>query len=196
MNTFSIRGRALPAATLLLALIAVVAVVASGALGRAGNLPQPTPSPSPSGSPTSTPAPTPTAEPSAEPSDEPADGVFDVDLDTVDDHDVSVVVDDATGSIVKVSSGSPVDGMSVRWSDMKIENVDATTLRLTWVGLPLDEQINLFVADVDGKLSLRFVQAAPPPYSDAMGYDRILVVTFDGPVSADHVEFSFEEASA
>jgi hypothetical protein len=31
------------------------------------------------------------------------------------------------------------------------------------------------------------VRAGPYPYTDAMGEDRILVLTFDGPVSADDV---------
>ena len=31
------------------------------------------------------------------------------------------------------------------------------------------------------------VQAGPYPQTDAMGEDRILILTFDGPVSADDV---------
>lgn len=191
MNAYSNRGRVLPAAALLLALIAAVAVVASGALGRAGSQ-GPTPSAPPSGTPKPTPEATPTPTPPAEPSDAPADGIFDVALDTLDEHDVTIVVDDATGTIVKASTGTPDDGMSVRWFDLKVENVDAKTLRLIWVGLPVDEAMQLSVTRNDGKLHLRFVQASPPMYSDAMGYDRNLVVAFDQPVSAGDVTFSFE----
>lgn len=195
MNAYSNRGRVLPAAALLLALIAVVAVVASGALGRAGS-DGPTPSAPPSASPTPTPEATPTPTPPAQPSDEPADGIFDVDLDKLDDHDVTIVVDDATGTIVKASTGTPDNGMSVRWFDLKVENVDAKTLRLIWVGLPVDEEMPLSVTRKDGKLHLRFVQDSPPMYSDAMGYDRNLIVTFDQPVSADDVTFSFEASAS
>lgn len=39
----------------------------------------------------------------------------------------------------------------------------------------------------------RFFQPAPPSNSDAMGHDRILVLTFDEPVSADDVVYSFQE---
>jgi hypothetical protein len=200
MNANSFRGRAVPVAALLLALIAVVAVVASGALGRAGDPADPIPSasPTPTSTPTSTPTrpaatPTPRPTPTAEPTESPADGNFEVDLDTVDDHDITILVDDATGTIVKVASGTPGDGMSVRWFDMKVENVDARTLRFTWVGLPVDEQIDLSVARDGGKLRLRFVQAAPPANSDAMGHDRELLVTFDEPVAAEDIAWSFEE---
>lgn len=188
MNSISIRGRVLPAVALLIALVAVVAVVASGALSRAGDPGRPGPSAPPSAAPTPKPTPTPTPEPNETP-----DGIFNLDLDTVDDHDVTIVVDDTTGTVVKVSSGSPRDGMSVRWFDMLVENLDATTLRLTWVGLPVDETVRLFVSEEDGKLRLQFAQAAPPINSDAMGYDRILVVKFDGPVSADDVTWSMQE---
>jgi hypothetical protein len=186
MNSRSIRGRALPAAALLFALVAVVAVVASGALGRPGN-PGPNPSASPSAAPTPTPIPTP------EPTETPADGNFTIDLNTVDDHDVSILVEDRTGSVVDVASGNAGDGMSVRWLDMKVENLDAETLRLTWVGLPRDEVVRLFIFHDDGKVKLAFAQAAPPNNSDALGYDRILVLKFDAPVRAEDVVWSMQE---
>jgi hypothetical protein len=189
MNASFTRGRALPAAALLIALIAVVAIVASGALGRVGDPGRPTPSAPPSGTPSATPKPTPTPEPS------PAlpDGIFNVDLDTVDDHDVTIVVDDRTGSVVEVSSGRAGDGMSVRWFDMLVENVDANTLRLTWVGLPVDETVRLFAFEENGKVKLTFVQAAPPINSDAIGFDRVLVVRFAEPTNAEDVEWSMQE---
>lgn len=191
MNTFAFRGRALPAAALLIALVAVVALVGGCALDGSGGSGSPTPSAPPSGSPTSTPKPAPS--PTPEPSNPPADGFFTVDLNTVDDHDVQIVVDDRTGTVVDVSSGNAGDGMSVRWFDMKVENLDAETLRLTWVGLPVDEAVRLFVTDNDGKLRLTFVQAAPPINSDAIGFDRIVVLKFDAPVRAEDVLWSMQE---
>jgi hypothetical protein len=187
MNSTPIRGRALPVAALLIALVAVVAVVASGALGRAAD-----PGPSPSVPPSATPTPKPTTSPTPDPSPT-HDGIFNLDLDTVDDHDVKIVVDDRTGTVVDATSGNPGDGMSVRWFDMKVENVDADTLRLTWVGLPRDETVRLFVIEEHGKVKLAFVQAAPPNNSDAMGYDRILVLKFDAPVRAEDVTWSMQE---
>jgi hypothetical protein len=186
MNSRSIRGGALPAAALLFALVAIVAVVASGALGRAGD-PGPSPSAQPSVAPTRTPTPT------HEPTETPPDGIFTVDLNTVDDHDVSIIVDDRTGTVVEVTSGNAGDGMSVRWFDMKVENLDAETLRLTWVGLPRDEAVRLFVFEENGKLKLTFVQAAPPSNSDALGIERIVVLKFDAPIRAEDVVWSMQE---
>ena len=189
MNASFTRGRALPAAALLIALIAVVAVVASGALGRAGDPGRPTPSAPPSGTPSATPKPTPTPEPSPT----LPDGIFNVDLDTIDDHDVSLVVDDRTGAVVEVTSGDAGDGMSVRWFDMLVDNVDERTLRLTWVGLPVDETVRLFVFEESGKLKLTFVQAAPPINSDAIGFDRVVILKFADPVAAGDIEWSMQE---
>jgi hypothetical protein len=189
MNTYSSRGRALPVAALLLALVAVVAIVASGAFGRAGDPGKPTPSAPPSGAPTPTPKPTP------KPSDKPAGPIFTVDLKSLDNNDVKVIIDDKTGAIVDAVSGNPGDGMSVRWFDMIVENVDAKTLRLTWVGLPVEEDIKLSVSRDDGKLRLRMVQASPPMNSDALGFDRVVVVTFDEPISADDVVYSFQASN-
>ena len=54
-------------------------------------------------------------------------------------HDVSGVIDDDTGSVIEASSGRAGDGMSVRCNEVAVENVDASTLRVTWVGLPMDD---------------------------------------------------------
>jgi len=80
--------------------------------------------------------------------------------------------------------------------DVKVENLDSATLRVVWVGLPRDEQVQLSISEDGGAYRLGFVQAAPPANSDALGYDRILVLRFDTDVSADDVEVTFTEASA
>jgi hypothetical protein len=202
MNSYSIRSRALPAASVLIAVVAVIAIVASGALARGGDSgpgaqPSSPPSNPPTSVPTGTPEPTtaPTPDPTAEPTPEPNDGVFEVDVNTPDNHDVSVIVEDASGSITDVTSGNPGDGMSVRWFDMKVENVDPNTLQLTWVGLPFDQDVQLFVAmRDDGRLRLRMVQPGPPANSDAIGFDRVLNLTFDQPISADDVLPTIQES--
>ena len=134
---------ALPVAALF-AVLAVLVVVAGGALGRSAD-PSPTPSDRPSTPPSAAPSapssPQPTVEPTAQPTDDPADGPITVDLDNLTDHDVSVVIDDETGILDGAVSGKPGDGMSVRWFDVKVENLDSTTLRVVWVGLPRDEQV-------------------------------------------------------
>ena len=193
MNRSSNLSRvALPVAALF-AVLAVLVVVAGGALGRAAD-PTPTPSDRPSTPPSVAPSSPSSPQPTVEPTDDPADGPVTVDLENLTDHDVSVVIDDETGILDGAVSGKPGDGMSVRWFDVKVENLDSATLRVVWVGLPRDEQVQLSISAEDGTYHLGFVQAAPPANSDALGYDRILVLRFDSDVNADDVEVTFEEA--
>jgi hypothetical protein len=178
----SIRGIALPTAAFGLALVAILAIVASGALGRAAGPGGPSPS-----NPPATPPPTshPSPVPSPESSDPPAEGPLTVDLDIVDRSDVSVVIDDKTGRLVGARTGSAGDGMSVRWYTLKVETIDEQTLRLSWVGFAVDDELELGISSNDGKLRVRMVQAVPPPNTDSMGHDRVLVLEFDGPVRAE-----------
>jgi hypothetical protein len=97
---------------------------------------------------------------------------------------------------VKVVSVQAGDGMTVRWFDAEVVNLDEDSIRVTWVGLPRDEQLKLSISEQDGKLVLAFEQAAPPANSDATGFDRVLVIDFDAPVSADDVKVTFAEARA
>jgi hypothetical protein len=194
MNRSSFPSRtALPVAVLL-ALTAVLVIVAGGAFGR-GVDPSPAPSDAPSSPPSATPRAPASPQPTVQPTDDPADGPITVDLDNLTDHDVSVVIDDETGILDGAVSGQPGDGMSVRWLDVKVENIDSRTLRVVWVGLPRDEQVQLSISEDDGTYRLDFVQAAPPANSDAVGYDRLLVLRFDTDVSADDVEVTFKEAA-
>jgi len=188
----SIRTRSLRPLVGALVLVAVVAVVAFGRTPTA----TPSPVPSPTLAPTPTPAPTvvPVPVPSVPPSMPPAaEGDFDVAFRDLTGHDVSVVIEDKTGSLVTAASGNPGDGMSVRWFDVKVENVDAETIRVVWVGLGRDEVVRLGVSREDGMVRLRFVQAAPPAYSDATGYDRVLNLKFDVPVRSEDVLATIQE---
>jgi hypothetical protein len=189
----SIRTRSLRPLVGALVLVAVVAVVATGAFGRTPTV-TPSPVPSPTFAPTPAPTVVPVPVPSVPPSTPPAaDGDFDVPLRDLTGHDASVVIEDKTGSLVKAESGNPGDGMSVRWFDVKVENIDAETLRVVWVGLGRDEVVRLGVSRVEDKVRLRFVQAAPPAYSDATGYDRVLNLKFDVPVRSEDVLATIQE---
>jgi hypothetical protein len=183
-------------------LAAVVALAANAAFGRGTSSPEPssppvvTPSPEPSDEPTppsEEPSEEPSEQPSEQPSEPPTDGPTKIALENLTGHDVFIAIDDDTGTIVDAQSGTPGDGMSVRWLDVKVENIDADTLRVVWVGLPRDEVVYLDVSTVDGKLRLRFVQDGPPPYSDAIGFDRILELSFDEPVRSEDVLTSVQE---
>jgi len=174
-------------------LAAVVALAANAAFGR-GTPPTPEPSKPPVAAPSTPPSEEPSEQPSAQPSEPPADGPTKIALENLTGHDVWVELDDQTGGLVDAQSGTPGDGMSVRWFDVKVENIDADTLRVVWVGLPRDEVVSLGVSTVDRKLRLRLVQDGPPAYSDAMGFDRMLELSFDQPVRAEDVLTSVQES--
>ena len=193
MQPSSTPGRAPLLAALALVSVAVIAAACSAAPGgESPATPAPTEVPAtPAPSAPATPEPTvaPTPEPTVAPSD-PADGQT-IDLDIADEHDVSVVVKDESGDIADVSSGRAGDGMSVRWFDVVVENIDAQTVRVTWVGLPIDEVIDLAISKSGDGYAFAFDQDAPPANSDAIGFDRVLVVAFDAPVQASDITVSF-----
>ncbi|HSL32177.1 MAG TPA: hypothetical protein VK871_00930 [Candidatus Limnocylindrales bacterium] len=198
----SVRSLALPGAALLVSLVAL-AFLAGNAFGRAGDPGSPSVSAPPSAAPStpapSTPAPStpaPSIRPSVAPSDDLSDGVITVALDIATPHDVSVLIEDVSGSLVGASSGRAGDGMSVRWYEMAVENVDADTLRVTWSGFPADDELELGIVDVDGTISLQLVQQGPPLNSDGLGFDRVLILDFDHPVDAGKVLTSVEGALA
>jgi len=184
-------SRATVALAAVLAVAAVLVLAACGTVGGAAD-PSPVPSDAPSAPPEVQPSTPPSAPPTVEPSGAPSDGSFQVDLKNLTDHDVAVDIDDETGTLTSASSGQPGDGMSVRWSDSKVENLDDARLRVVWVGLPGDAKLQLSITEVGGTYRLHFVQAAPPPYSDAVGFDRVLELAFDAPVLASDVQVSFE----
>ena len=105
------------AASLSAALLLVASIAA--ACSTTGAAP-PTEGPTPSAPAT----PIPTVGPSPSP-----DGDFVVELDIATDHGVWVAVEDESGSLAGVSAGRAGDGMSVRWGEVEITNVDDDTLR-------------------------------------------------------------------
>ncbi|HYH92823.1 MAG TPA: hypothetical protein VD763_06670 [Candidatus Saccharimonadales bacterium] len=187
------RGSVLAIVGLVFAIVTAGVVATVGALGQAAADPTASPTapvspiPSPSG------APRPSGAPTATPTQPvPWPGLV-IELDTLTDHEVTVRIDDATGTLVEARSGQPGDGMSVRWFDVKVENLDAETIRLTWVGLPFDTEIGLGISRQDDGYRLRIVQPGPPADSDAMGFDRELVLRFDAPVRAEDVQADIQE---
>ena len=161
-----------------------------------GHRPAPaSPLPTPSAVPVFTPTPAP-PEPTAAPSQPSSDGEIAVPLRNLTRDDVSVAIDDTTGTLDVASSGNPGDGMSVRWFRVKVENIDAATLRVVWVGLPRDEVVGLVITEDAGAIHLAFTQDAPPADSDAVGFDRVLELRFDQPVRAEDVLTSVTERPA
>jgi hypothetical protein len=176
------------------ALIAIVALLAS----RPGPEPAPTegpaaPSLGPSSGPTANPSarpsdpPRPSATPSPTPLPTPSGPPASISLANATDHDVILQIHDQTGKLVGAATGAPGDGMSVRWHATAVGQLDDRTISVTWVGLPGDEVLDLGVAIEDGRLLVTIVQAGPVANSDAMGEDRIVVLSFAEPVSADDI---------
>ncbi len=192
----STTSRTVPAVLAAIVLLSAVAVAATGVFGRTvspGPDPSTPPTVEPSAPPTSPTTP-PTAAPSADPSSPPTD-VFVVDLDTADQHDVNAVVDDETGTVVGASSGQARDGMSVRWNTIRIDAIDADTLKLTWAGWLEDEIIDVVVAKGGVGYFVTFTQKMPYPNTDAMGADRVLIIDFATAVDPSDVEADFVAAS-
>ncbi len=174
-------------------LFSAIALGATAVFGRnVTPLPQPTDPPivEPSTPPTTPPTPVPSDDPSSPPTD-----VFVVDLDTTDQNDVTVVIDDETGTVVGATSGEAGDGMSVRWNTIRIDAIDADTLQLTWAGWPQDEVIDVAVAKGGVGYFVTFTQKMPYPNTDAMGADRVLIIDFASAVDPSDVEADFVAAN-
>jgi hypothetical protein len=164
--------------------IAAVAILAAVALG---GTPKPTITPSPA--PVATPSPIATPAPTPVPSDGGNDAMpLTVNLDNATDDDVRVDIVDGTGILVGAESGTPGDGASVAPYTLKVENIDAKTLKLTWVDYPIDNALALFIDANDDSYRFVLVQPEPTGETDAMAFDRELVLTFSEPISASQVE--------
>jgi hypothetical protein len=181
------------------ALAAIVAVSAFGGGGGGGDdvvaPPPASESPSaPAPSPDVTPAPEETPAATPDPEQDGFDAMpIKVDLENATGADVYVDIADSTGLLVDARSGTPGDGMSVDSYTLEVENVDATTLRLTWVDFPIDNALALYIDESDAGIRLVLVQPAPTGPADAMGFDRELILSFAEPISADDVEAFLQE---
>lgn len=152
--------------------------------------PVPTPVATPAATPVVTPVVTPAPTAAAE--DPGSDAMpIAVELDTFDGHAVSIDVVDRTGSIVAAITGHPGDNPSA--DGLAVVNIDDHTLGLTWVDFPIDNRLALFVDEVDGHVRLLLIQPGPTVVTDAIGFDRQLVLTFDHAVDASTVEGIIQE---
>lgn len=77
--------------------------------------------------------------------------------------------------------------MSVRWHDSLVVNLDDDTIEVTFVGLPQEEIVDLVVSSSGDGLQLILVETGPMPMSDAMGEDRVLILSFERPIAAHDV---------
>jgi hypothetical protein len=193
-----------PAVAISFAGAAIVVVAATALAVGGGNGAAPTASARPTASPVAsapppagpvvTPEPTakpakPTPKPTPRPThaNSPTDPApIKVDLETVDGHAVRVDIVDLSGILETAVSGTPAEGASAE--GLAVENVDARTLRLTWVDFPIDNVDALNIEWFDGRLRFVLVQPEPRGVTDAVGYDRELILTFSEPISAANVD--------
>ena len=168
----------------------LVAAIGFGGLGRnnSGGAPLPSgsptvsPSPSPSDSPSVSPSPivTPSPKPTRDPNAPPikvrltAGNGSTFDLDIVD---YSLLIRAA-------EAGVPGDGASVPWGEVKVEQLDSRTLRLTWVNLAGSGR-GWMTLDEAGE---RIVIAQPEYFGDSVAFDRELVLRFVEDVDAEDLE--------
>ncbi|HET7471634.1 MAG TPA: hypothetical protein VFJ71_00785 [Candidatus Limnocylindrales bacterium] len=185
----SSRGQTVPAVAVALGAIAVVAVAfvvlvsrpaAPAGGGASPSAPVATPRPSTPASP-ATPAPSSPAEPS--PTATPK-APTEIDLESALFRQVRLTIDDTSGWLRDAVSGHPREGMSVRWHDSLVEQVAPNVVRITWVSFPDEEVLDLGILYIEDELSIAIVQRGPYANTDALGEDRIVVLTFDRPVNA------------
>jgi hypothetical protein len=152
--------------------------------------PVPTPTPVASPTPVPTPTPVPSDDPRPAPSDPPINGGSDgspnrLDLENATGADVWVDIQDGSGTLEGAWSGQPGDGVSVDSYTLEIDNIDAHTLKLTWSDYPIDNELTLLISEDLSHIVL--VQPEPKGDTDAMAFDRELILEFSEPVSADEI---------
>jgi hypothetical protein len=177
------------------ALVAVVAFAAAGGGRGDGNGQGGVAAPPPPAS-AAPPAPSkaPTPKPTAEPTDDGSDAMpIRVDIETMAGGDVYVDIVDSTGLLVGAKSGTPAEGQSVGQYTLEVENLDATTLKLSWVDYPIENALTLYVDEHDDGIRLLLIQPAPTGPTDAIALDRELILSFSRPISADQVESFLQE---
>ena len=175
--------------------VALIVVLAAFAAVAAGGTAAPAPSFDPSPTPVSTPSPTSTPAPTPAPTEAPSDPLGEgIVLDVADDHEVIVVIANASDTVTGARSGKAAEGMSVRWKDVVVENIDEDTLRLTWSSWLVDETITVAVAAQGDELLITLTQKMPYENTDAMGGDRVLEIDLAEAFDADEVRAEFVAA--
>lgn len=174
-------------AILLLAVAAiVVAAIGFGGFGRdnSGGAPLPTGSPTASPSPSPSVSPSPIVTPTPKPTRDPNAPPIKVRLTAGDGSTYDLDIVDYSQLIKAAEGGVPGDGASVGWGEVKVEQLDSRTLRLTWTNLSGSGR-GWMTLDEAGQ---RIVIAQPEYFGDSYASDRVLVLEFVEDVEADDFE--------
>jgi hypothetical protein len=177
-------GRGLRALSMVavLGLILVAAVAAAAVGGLFVQRPVVVPPPVPGPSASATPSP---AAPSATPTGPALPATFHVTLSVTAGNPISLGIFDDSGTLASATSGTPNDGASVEDGVVSVANdpSDHDTIVLTWSGTPCDTSQTLNI----GQDARTFAIERPACSGDLLPLDRVLRLTFDGPVSAASV---------
>ena len=111
-----------------------------------------------------------------------------VDLRNATGAQVHVDIVDRPGVVVAAESGRPGDGASVETDTLVVRNVDARTLRLTWVDYPIDNALALYIDRTETGYRFVLIQPEPSDDTDAIAFDRELILRFADDISANDVE--------
>jgi hypothetical protein len=174
--------------------VAIVAIVAfaghgSGGSGAGVAIPSATRSSAPSVVPSAPPSTPPPSDPSGDADDPGSDAMpLTVDLRNATGAAVRVDIVDRTGLLLGAESGTPGDRMSVGLNKIQVENIDARTLKLLWVDFPIDNALALFIDETAAGYRLLLIQPEPTAPTDAIGFDRELLLSFSEPVSVRQIQ--------
>lgn len=182
MRTFEPRRGFLPVAALLLAGFA--AACASPTVTPPSTAPSPAPSTAPTDAPSAVPSPAPSEAPSASPSTAAAPFRLDVPLRIATPHAVTARVVDWTGVVNGATSGTPGDGASVPFDEIRIANAGDSALEVTWAGGPCDQVVSVVLDANPSRLTV----VQEPCKGDAIAFDRIVRLQLDSPVEAASIE--------
>lgn len=186
-------NRILPLSAILV--VAMLAACTSAGAGASSQPPSATPpvaTPPVATPPVATPlpsAPEPSKSPATRPTASPSDGPIRVVLESAAADHVTIDILDESGRVVRAESGHPGEGASVPTGKLVAENVDARTLRLTWTDIPGDNELGLYVNETASVMLV----LQPDHDGDAMALDRVLIVEFDRPISADDFLLGVQE---
>ena len=183
-------------AAIAVATAAVVAVVALSGAGKGssghgygdGGVVVPPPTASPSGAATPRPSAKPSATPTTAPIPSSKPASTRIRIATVNDADVTVDIVDKTARVTHARSGPAIEGVSVDYDRLLVKYVDPRTLRLTWSDYPMDNALTLFVSQDGGRLRLVLVRPGPSGTTDAIAFDRQLLLTFASPIDASDID--------
>jgi len=182
--------------------VAIATVLLAGCASQgatSSNPPEASVTPAPSATTSSSPAPTVQPSPTVQPTPvtsqqpEPTAGAssgarFNVDLVLSTGRTVTIEVKDDSGTLVQAASGTPGDGASVPDGTVAIVNSGTRALQLTWSGPPCATDNFLLIEE--GAARMTVVQ--PMCSGDAIALDRVLLLTFANPISADAVDAVFQ----